>query len=208
MNGGDRGWFALRFGSGGLLFVFQNALDEEGDGTFALGGFAYFGARGEDAQLGVGGDLFDDFDRFGFGVAVSRGFGEVETGDLEAVEEKAGAPGVDVVGGDAAENFADRVLDRGAVFGQRQVEGGAAALALMRVSDGFSGGVVVVAEVFSTQARAAAAVAVSEDMAALVLFGCFGCVLHGPSPWVLFVQSLRTRRDESGLPVHASPNRG
>jgi hypothetical protein len=59
----------------------------------------------------VGGNLFDDFDRVGFSVAVGRGFGEVETGDLEAVEEKAGATGVDVVGGDAAENFADGLLD-------------------------------------------------------------------------------------------------
>jgi hypothetical protein len=80
----------------------HDLFDEEGDGAFALVGFAYFGARGEDAQLRVGGDLFDDFGGFGFGVAVGRGFGEIETGDLEAVEEQAGAAGVDVVGGDAA----------------------------------------------------------------------------------------------------------
>ncbi len=34
-------------------------------------------------------------------------FGQVEAGDLEAVEEEAGAAGVDVVGGDALENLAD-----------------------------------------------------------------------------------------------------
>jgi hypothetical protein len=37
-------------------------------------------------------------------------------------------------------------------------------------------------------------------MAALVLFGCFGCVLHVVPPHGVFVvQSLRTRGDESGL---------
>ena len=44
-------------------------------------------------------------------------FGEVEAGDLEAIEEEAGAAWVDVVGGDALEDFADRGLDGGAVFG-------------------------------------------------------------------------------------------
>src|SRR5712671_5032660 len=104
----------------------------------------------------MGGDLFDDFGGLGFGVAVDRGFGEVEAGDLEAVEEQAGAAGVDVVGGDALQDFADGVLDGGAVFRQRKVEGGAAASALLGVGDGFAGGVVVVAEIFSAQAGAAA----------------------------------------------------
>ncbi len=109
----------------------------------------------------MGGDLFDDFGGFGF-----RGFEEVEAGDLEAVEEEAGAAGVDVVGGDAAENFADGKLNAGTIvgIGKRKVEGGAAAAALLRAGDGFSGGVVVVAEVFSAEAGAAAAVAVGEDV--------------------------------------------
>ena len=34
-------------------------------------------------------------------------FGEVEAGDLEAVEQESGAAGIDVVGGDALEDFAD-----------------------------------------------------------------------------------------------------
>ena len=77
-----------------------------------------FGSGSEDAQLGVSSDLVYDFDGFGFGVAM-RGwwFGEVEAGDLEAVEEQAGAAGVDVVGGDALEDFADGVLDGGAILG-------------------------------------------------------------------------------------------
>ncbi|HEY1993874.1 MAG TPA: hypothetical protein VGG81_05680 [Edaphobacter sp.] len=112
---------------------------------------------------------------------MGRGFGEVEAGDLEAVEEEAGAARVDVVGGDAAEDFSDGMLDGGAVFGQRKVEGGAAASTLLRVGDGFSCVVVVVAEVFSPQAGAAAAVAVGEDVAALVLFGVWCGVLHDVS---------------------------
>ena len=115
------------------------------------------------------------------------GLGKVEAGDLEAVEEQAGASGIDVVGGDAAENFADGLLDSGTVFGEGVVEGGAAASALLGIGDGFSGGVVVVAEVFSAQAGAAAAVAVGEDVAALILFWCVGSVvddvvLHVSSP--------------------------
>jgi hypothetical protein len=81
VNVGDRGRFAVPFGSGGLLLALHHAFrhhafQEEGDGAVALGGFAYFGARGEDTQFGVGGDLFDDFGGFGFGVAVGCGFGD------------------------------------------------------------------------------------------------------------------------------------
>jgi hypothetical protein len=71
---------------------------------------------------------------------------------LEAVEKKAGAAWVDVVRGDALQNLADGVLDGGAVFGERQVEGGAAAATLLRVGDGLARGVVVVAEVFAAKA--------------------------------------------------------
>jgi hypothetical protein len=49
LNVGDYGWLALLLGSGGVLLVLHDAFDEEGDGAFALGGFAYFGARGESA---------------------------------------------------------------------------------------------------------------------------------------------------------------
>ncbi len=120
------------------------------------------------------GDLF-----YGLGcgllsvLCVSSGgwFGEVEAGDLKAVEEKAGSSGVDFVGGDSLEDLADGELDGGLVFGEREVEGGAAGLAGLCVGDWFAGGVVVVTEVFSAQAWAAAAAAVGEDVAALVLFG-------------------------------------
>jgi hypothetical protein len=81
-----------------------------------------FGAWGDGAQLGVDGDLFDDFDGLVVGVALARGglgLGEIEAGDLEAVEEEAGATWVDVIRGDALQNLADGGLDCGSVFGKR-----------------------------------------------------------------------------------------
>jgi hypothetical protein len=146
----------------------------------------------------MAGGLFDEFGLGGWR------FGEVEAGDLEAVEEEAGAAGVDVVGGDALKDLADGVLDGGTVFRERDFEGGAAGFTGAGVGCGFAGGVVVVAEIFSAEAWAAAAVAVGEDVAALEAFGCFGLrldgVVHGPSPTGYFlVQSLRKKRVESGL---------
>ncbi len=55
----------------------------------------------------------------------------------------------------------------------------------MGVGRGFAGGVVVVAEVFSAEAGAAAAVAVGEDVAALVAFGRFGLLFDGVLHWSL-----------------------
>jgi hypothetical protein len=57
--------------------------------------------------------------------------------------------------------------------------------------------VVVVAEVFSAQARAAAAMAVGEDVAALELPGCFGCVLHGVSPTGTYLCKVFKREEMS-----------
>ena len=112
-----------------------------------------------------------------------RGLGEVEAGDLEAVEEEAGATRVDVVRRDALEDEADGGLDGGAVLGKREVEGGLFIATLAEVDGRGSGGVVVVAEFFSAQAGAAAAVAVGVDMAALVSLRCFDDGwLHGVSP--------------------------
>ena len=102
------------------------------------------------------------------GLAAGWVFGQIEAGDLETVEEEAGAARVDVVGCDALEDFADGVQDGGAVFGQGDVEGGAAAAAFLRVGYRFSGGVVVVAELFCAEAGAGAAASVGEDVAALV----------------------------------------
>jgi hypothetical protein len=155
----------------------------------------------------VGGDLFYSVGDGGCGAGFALGFGEVEAGDLEAVEEEAGAAGVDVVGGDALEDFADGCLDGGAVFGKSQVEAGAAASALFWVSDRPAGGVVVVAELFVVQADAAAAVAVGEDVAALEAFWCVGfdvVALHVSPHWVKSVQSVQKKRPESVLRVFCS----
>jgi hypothetical protein len=70
------------------------------------------------------------------------------------------------------------------------MEGGAAAAALFWVRDWLAGGVVVVAELFAAQAWAGAAASVGEDVAALVLFGRFGGVLHGPSPRGTFLRKV------------------
>jgi hypothetical protein len=74
------------------------------------------------------------------------GFGEDGGGDLEAVEEKSGAAGVYLVGGDALEDLAEGLLDGGSVLGdgEFEFEGGERAV----LGRGFAGGVVVVAEVF------------------------------------------------------------
>ncbi len=103
-------------------------------------------------ELGYGGYgavgcVFGDFlDGQGF----RGGFGEVDAGDLEAVEEEAGAFGVDVVGGEAAEDFADGELDGGAVFWLGEGEGGATAATGVEVGSGdaLAGAVMVVAKIF------------------------------------------------------------
>jgi hypothetical protein len=74
---------------------------------------------------------------------------QVSGGDLEAVEEEAGAAEVDFVGGDADEDLAERSLDVGAVGGGGHVEGVAAGLTLVGVGYGFATLMVVVAEGFS-----------------------------------------------------------
>ena len=129
-------------------------------------------------------------------------FGEVEAGDLEAVEEEACAARIDFVGGDALEDFADGGLDGAAVFGDRDVEFGLFGAAVSGVSGGAAGGVVVVAEFFVVQAGAAAAVAVGKDVAALEALGCFGSgfddgVLHVSLPTGLKVYKVFKRKDLS-----------
>ena len=97
--------------------------------------------------------------------------GEVAGGDLEGVEDEAGAAGVDAVVGEAVEDLAKRGLDVGPAGGWGEQEDVAAGLALAWIGDGFAGVVVVVAEVHFAQAGAAAAQAVGKDVAALAAFG-------------------------------------
>ncbi|MEO6910985.1 MAG: hypothetical protein ABI158_08690 [Edaphobacter sp.] len=125
------------------------------------------GARSKIAQLGMSNDPFD---RGGVRLRCS-GFGQVADGDLEAIKEESGAFGVDVAAGDALDNFSDATLNGAAVLGCRQLEEVGAAPVFAQNFDGLMSGVMVVAELFVAQARAAAATAVGEDVAATVASG-------------------------------------
>ncbi len=104
------------------LFFFAEEFFEELGGGAGLFGVADFGRGGEGAVDGVEGDFGDGV--FGGGVlVVLLDLLEVEAGDLEAVEEQAGAARVEAVGGDALQDLADGVLDGAAVFGQGEEEG-------------------------------------------------------------------------------------
>jgi hypothetical protein len=63
-------------------------FEELGDGAFL---FVDFGLGGEGAVFGVGGELLDLFGGVFFALLL---FGEVQAGDLEAVEEQACSAGV------------------------------------------------------------------------------------------------------------------
>ncbi len=156
---------------GGRIVVhLSEPVQEEADPAAARGW--NFGAGSEIAEDGVGDDLIHQLHLGVLGVpGLWRGAGEVGAGDLEAVEEQAGALGVDLVAGDAGEDLADGALDGGAVLRHGDVEAGLAAATLARVFDRAAGGVVVVAELFVTQAGTVAALAAGEDVAALQACG-------------------------------------
>jgi hypothetical protein len=135
----------------------------------AVGGWE-FGLRSDGTELGVEDDFVDRGG--GDAVGVVHLFGEVEAGDLEAVEEQAGVPRVELFGGEALEDESDGGLDGGAVFGEGELE------RVVGLGLGATGatasGVVVVAEVFVAQADGSATVSVVEDVAALKAPGFFG----------------------------------
>jgi hypothetical protein len=137
---------------------------------FARGavGWRRCGLGREEAEFWMEIDLFDD----GLvGVVVALGvlvFGQVCAGDLEAVEEQAGAFGVDGGGGKALEDLGDGCLNGAAIFWDGQLEGVGTVVAIAEMFGGAAGGVVVVAEVLATQAWAAATVAIGKDVTALV----------------------------------------
>jgi hypothetical protein len=172
----------LGFGFWGGFFLLEPVQELAHDAARALG-LGELGLGGEEALFGVGGDLFYGLRGFFAGIARRLGglAGEVVAGYLEAVEEETGSLGVDLIVGDAEEDLADGELDGGAVFGHGEVEG-VAVFAGARVRDRAAGGVVV-AKVFLAQAWAAAAVAVGEDVAALVAFW-LGHL--GTPPWCTF----------------------
>ncbi len=173
-------------GLGCLFFVAVPVVDESLDGGvgFGLGGLE-LGGGGDEAVGGIVDYVLDG----GFGGVAGRGDGQgarqVGGGDLEAVEDEAGAARVELVGGEAAEDFAEGGLDGGAVFGEREVEGSAGSGgggALLR-GRGLAGGVVVEAEIFFAKTGRTAAMAVGEDVTAAEM-GFFGGGLggHGSGP--------------------------
>jgi len=134
--------------SGLFFFVSCPLLQEDLFEAFFAAGGLEFALRGE----GAVGFVFDDFvyGLSGLGrFTRDRGFGEVGAGDLEGVEQQTGAAGVDLVGGEAADDLAEVELDGGAVVGFEQGEGGLAAGPVLGFAfeDCASGLMVVVAEV-------------------------------------------------------------
>jgi hypothetical protein len=109
---------------------------------------------------------------------VLLGSGKVGGGDLETVEEENGAAEVDVVGGDVLENAAEGILD---LVGALEVGKGEAILsgpAFAEASDRGSGGVVVVAEFFSSHRRTSAGSAFGSAVAAGAGLGFGACLAN------------------------------
>ena len=121
---------------------------------------------------------------------------QVGGGDLEAVEEEAGAAWVDVVGGDADKELAKGLLDGVVVGGGEEGEGAGAGEALVGAGYGAAGVVMVVAELLFAHARASAAGVVGEDVVALEVVVGWSLLsvasLYMGTPLVL-VQSLQCR---------------
>jgi hypothetical protein len=127
-----------------LGFVFFPLAHEDLLEVEGLCGLDELGAGGEVTVIRVFDELLDgDLGGLrGEGFALAR---EVESGDLEAVEEQAGAARVDLVEGDAAEGLGDGDLDGASVLNEGEGEGGAAGLSLGWVPNWDAGGVVEMA---------------------------------------------------------------
>ena len=105
---------------GGEFIVLGPLFQKDGfEGLFALGAMK-FGLGSQVSVLLVEGDVFNRFNK----LSVLGGFGQVGAGDLEGVEEQTGAAWVELVRCYPPKDEADRLLDGGAVFRERQVEGG------------------------------------------------------------------------------------
>ena len=200
-EGVETACFGLRFGEwgdggeravGGVLFQVVEHLG----GGFGGGGWVGFVAVGEVvgvlAFLGIVVSVFFVV----FVILWLDGFagfsGEGGDGDLEAVEEEAGAFWVEVVGGDAAEDLGQGELDGGAVFEDGHGEGVPVGVGIAGgvAGDGAAGGVVVEAEVLVAEGDHAAAAAGGADVAAEEAGGlwvggglvCGGGFRHGGTP--------------------------
>ena len=139
------------------------------------GGFVR-GDWGEEAVVGVEGGLFDGFWLGLFFFGLGEGLG----GDLQGVEEEAGAAVVERHVGDAGDDLVERELDRGAVFDRGELEG----VGVRRCGVGDAAVLVEVAEVLATEAGRLAAAAGGQDVTALVADRCFGW--HGYPPRVFW----------------------
>ena len=102
----------LRFQGFAFPLLAVDPFEEELGGAFGHV-VADLGGWGEGAVDGVDGD-FGDGERSVLVVGGAAAL-EVEAGDLEAVEEEAGAAGVEAAGGDAVEDLAEGELDAGGV---------------------------------------------------------------------------------------------
>ncbi len=121
--------------------------------------------RGDGAVDGVEDELFDRCGALGFGVLLCGR--QVAGGDLQAVEEQSGAFGVEVVGGEAGEDFGDGELDGGSVFEVSDRKRGLFGAAFAKVFHRAAVVVVKIAEIFFLECGRAAATAGGEDVTAL-----------------------------------------
>lgn len=177
-SGSSGGGSFLGFDLAAELFVDVADSHVAGVALFELGD------RSEQAEVGVEVDLFDGLGKDAVLAAAvvddrARLAGQVDARDLEAVEQQAGAFGVEFVGGDALQHLADGDLDGETIRRSGEGEGALLGLSLGECAgrDGSARGVVVVAERLAAKARAAAAVAVGVDVAALEALGRVGVVL-------------------------------
>ncbi len=100
------------------VFVVVIFLKVEAEEAGHAGRLDFRGVLGDGGDGSEGGVVLDVREGVFRDVAgIERGlFREGERGDLEAVEEEAGAAGVEGVGGDSAEDLSDGDPDGGAVF--------------------------------------------------------------------------------------------
>ena len=158
--------------------LLKELADEGGRGW--VGCALELGGLCEGSQIGMDDDVNDSLRR-GCG---GRNAWQIDRGNLESVEQEAGAPRVELVRGEAVEDLADCGLDGAAVLRGGKGKGGAAVIALREIlrrrSLPDAGGVVVIAEVLLAKARAATTVAVGVDVTALkaARAGRAGCGGH------------------------------
>jgi hypothetical protein len=137
---------------------------------------------------------------------MARASGEVVGGDLQREEDEAGAAMVDLVGGEAEDDFVEGGLELVAITWGGEGEG-AATVAGGEVADGFALVVMVVAEGLAVEGRGAAAVAVGEGVGAGGAGTRCGGGRHGdPLPGGMFRGKVLSAKGKVGVPAtHGYP---